>query len=599
MVSNTHMLFQSALRLGSLRDVSIRKRIFLSYIAITVFSNAFISATLFLVFRETIRDQTISLNQENMDQIGRDISSVIEDYGAELFLAYWNSVVPKDATPSTRRAAIRSYVLAKAGIREAHYVDLTRNQAVSFPTPEDSFDVMLTPLWNFLELNGQLIANDQIIHPLLIQFEEHRDIVHMIQPIRNGTGVGEFYIAGFDKIFLEALFFRETEQLKHNLIICNAYGVVIFDFGDDSRFVREAQRHFLPGQEYPLSSVDLDAERFHILSRQSEDGSIYLLKFISTTELLAMPPLVKFWIVVSLAISMVIALAAGLSINRSITQNIALLLQNIRFIENGHFDQRLEPKGLDEIGQLALAFNSMADTLENTIRRESDARVAKEGAEYRALQAEYNALQAKVRPHFLYNVLEAIRSMAKLRGQKEIVQVVTALGAMLRRSFRGSSELVLLSEELEYVDNYLFLQKVMLGERFTVSYSVDEEAKYCKVPRFILQPIVENAIIHGIEETEEPGHISIEAFVRGGTLRLSVNDNGKGMSKTDIDVLLSFDTSDEAKAYPAFGVRSVVRRIATLYGSEYGLSVQSAPAVGTTFSMRLPTSSSAKDSVDV
>ncbi|MDZ7795194.1 MAG: hypothetical protein U5P10_16345 [Spirochaetia bacterium] len=156
-----------------------------------------------------------------------------------------------------------------------------------------------------MKLNSNLIKNNWIIDPLFIQFDEKQNIIHMIQPINSIKyfKYRGFYIAGFSKKYLASLLFHQEENFKQNLIVCNAYGVVIFDFSDGQKFVREAQRYFLPGTKYPSKSVSLDGEEFQILSSQSEDGSLYIIKFISTTRLMSVPNKVKTWILGSLFFS--------------------------------------------------------------------------------------------------------------------------------------------------------------------------------------------------------------------------------------------------------------------------------------------------------
>ena len=173
------------------------------------------------------------------------------------------------------------------------------------------------------------------------------------------------------------------------------------------------------------------------------------------------------------------------------------------------------------------------------------------------------------------------------KGEWEISDVVVSLGDILKYSLHGEEMLVLFEEELKYIESYLCIQKNRLEDRLTVQIEIDEEAKLCFVPKLILQPIVENAILHGIEKKKEMGRIQIQAIVREGTLEIRVTDDGIGMQPDRLMRFRESIMSDEISG-KHIGMRNVHRRIQLHFGEAYGLKIDSEWQKGTTVTILLP-----------
>ena len=249
-------------------------------------------------------------------------------------------------------------------------------------------------------------------------------------------------------------------------------------------------------------------------------------------------------------------------------------------VEAGDFDIQVESKTHDEIGMLIQSFNYMVSRLRQLIMEVYQQKLAQKNAELTALQAQIN-------PHFLYNTLDSINWMLIEKGEWEISDVVVSLGDILKYSLHGEEMLVLFEEELKYIESYLCIQKNRLEDRLTVQIEIDEEAKLCFVPKLILQPIVENAILHGIEKKKEMGRIQIQAIVREGTLEIRVTDDGIGMQPDRLMRFRESIMSDEISG-KHIGMRNVHRRIQLHFGEAYGLKIDSEWQKGTTVTILLP-----------
>ena len=196
-------------------------------------------------------------------------------------------------------------------------------------------------------------------------------------------------------------------------------------------------------------------------------------------------------------------------------------------------------------------------------------------------------MRSQIDPHFLYNTLEAIRKMALTKDAPEVAQMALDMGKIFRYSTKGE-ETVPLREELEMIGAYLEIQRVRFGDRIRVFLAVPEEAVSCMVMKMLLQPLVENAIVHGLEPGEESGGIFIAARLEGETLLLTVKDDGAGIAPGRLDELqraLGQEVYDTTKHV---GILNTQARIRLRYGREYGIAIESTPGDGTTVQIRIP-----------
>jgi|GEM_PF-3854750 len=202
-------------------------------------------------------------------------------------------------------------------------------------------------------------------------------------------------------------------------------------------------------------------------------------------------------------------------------------------------------------------------------------------------EAQLNALQQQINPHFLYNTLETIKWLAYKRGQTEIVKMVTALSRCFRRSIAAKGGPTTVDEELAVLGEYMYIQKIRYGDRFVFAVEMDEGAGSCAVPKFIIQPLVENAVGHGMAGIEGGGRISLSIRLRGGSLIVEVADNGAGMDGRALEQLREGLASDGA----SIGLRNVYARLRLLYGERSSLAIESAAGVGTKVRLSFPSSS--------
>ena len=276
---------------------------------------------------------------------------------------------------------------------------------------------------------------------------------------------------------------------------------------------------------------------------------------------------------------------------RRFTMPLVRLSRLATLVELGNLNVRSGVRGPDEIGKLGASFDSMLDRIQEMIRE-----ITMEQARKR--KAELAMLQAQIRPHFLFNVLNSIRMKVLRRGDRDSADMIASLSRLMRLSIERSEETIPLHEELAMVEDYVRLMNLRQREKASLAIGAEPEALWAEVPRFVLQPLVENAVIHGLGRSA--GLIRVRASVREGELVLEVSDDGAGMEQERLELLrgrLAEICSGKEGVAPAreggsggsgIGLANVAERMRLRFGDGFSIRIDSAPGAGTRVEMRMP-----------
>lgn len=275
----------------------------------------------------------------------------------------------------------------------------------------------------------------------------------------------------------------------------------------------------------------------------------------------------------------ILALMAAIYISRIVYRPVQKLMTAMKAVSDGEMDTRAEIVSKDEIGLAAEEFNRMLDRIEELIRQ-----LIQE--EKKKKDAELEALQYQITPHFMYNTLNSIKCYALIHGQKEIATVIEDFVELLQTCIRKKGAFLTVAEEVQVLENYIHLQEFRNGENYQVEYKIEWEAQQCKIPRLILQPLVENAIIHGLDLKNDKKKLTIEAYTSDFRLYLTVKDNGRGMSEEQIEELLQ-KKGKKTKGLTAVGIPNIQDRLNLYYGRQAKLTLKS-EGEGTTATIYLP-----------
>jgi len=277
-----------------------------------------------------------------------------------------------------------------------------------------------------------------------------------------------------------------------------------------------------------------------------------------------------------------LALVLALLLAASLTNPISLLNNRLHRIADNDFsyDPEIEKAG-GELGQIGHTVNEMTMSIENLLQ------TTEQSYEQRR-KIEIQLLQSQVNPHFLYNTLDSIRWMAVIQKSPGIESMTRSLSNLLKNIAKGTQDKITLEEELALLHDYVEIQSVRYMEVFTFHDTVPKELYRYRIIKLTLQPLVENAIFHGIEPTGENGTITVTGREEGGDLVLCVTDDGAGIPPDVLPTLLSEERPRSHASLNGIGVCNVHKRLQMLYGEAYGLTIESEPGVGTCVTVRVP-----------
>ncbi|MEQ2994203.1 sensor histidine kinase [Blautia wexlerae] len=265
----------------------------------------------------------------------------------------------------------------------------------------------------------------------------------------------------------------------------------------------------------------------------------------------------------------------GMAFSRLFTRKIEMLTENMDQVNHGSREVTVTSDAEDEVGVLIRSFRRMMGEIDRLISEVYENKIALKEFELKALTAQIN-------PHFLYNSLSIINWMAIKSGQKEISKVTLDLSTFYRTALSKGEDMVTVENCIRNIEAYLSIQLVMHDNDFTVEWKIDSQVKAEKVPKLILQPVVENALEHGLDVKEEGDKILQLSFLDAGdAVLLRVEDNGMGMEQSVAESLVTY----QAEGY---GLKNVNDRICLLYGEEYKIRITSSVGKGTVVEMRIP-----------
>ena len=287
-------------------------------------------------------------------------------------------------------------------------------------------------------------------------------------------------------------------------------------------------------------------------------------------------------------IIIVLTIIIGVTVSVIIAQSLILPLENtvnaLEKFSRGDFAVRLKENRCDEIGKLNRIFNKAIKEINELMQKVTQSEILNKEMEFKTLQSQMN-------PHFLYNTLDTINWLAFKEKQTEICNLVAAISSLIRASISNKKSIITIEQELDYVKNYIYIQHIRYKDRFDTIYDIDESLLKQAVPKLIIQPIVENAIIHGIENSKNKNLLYISVKRENECIVIIVKDTGIGMTDEKVSELLKEPLNaegDEQKAHTNLGLYAVHKRIQLMYGDLYGLTVQSQAGEGTTVTLHIP-----------
>ncbi|KQX48965.1 cache domain-containing sensor histidine kinase [Paenibacillus sp. Root444D2] len=308
-----------------------------------------------------------------------------------------------------------------------------------------------------------------------------------------------------------------------------------------------------------------------------------MIEMVPLATLLQDTVYVKNYIILIGAVCLLLAFIIFTIFALRITNPISELRNLMKKVVVGDLHVSIPISSRDEIGQLSQSFNIMVSKL-------SDLGYRLYESEIREKNAQISALQSQINPHFLYNTLGSISMYAEIQGNREVVKMTNNLSKLLRYSINSHKSQVPLSLELDHVKGYTAIQQIRFEDKIQFHINIEPELLSYSVIRFILQPIVENSIVHGIDKGNGYGNIILTGKKQEDHMLITIQDDGAGMSAVELQNLLDkkFDFASSEEGTGGHGLMNVHRRIALRYGNQYGIKIESSLKQGTTIFLTLP-----------
>ncbi|WP_158662547.1 cache domain-containing sensor histidine kinase [Massiliimalia timonensis] len=316
------------------------------------------------------------------------------------------------------------------------------------------------------------------------------------------------------------------------------------------------------GQEmlYTISQELKDPVQWTVISCQPLDSLLIGQKILNK------------WILVIGTVACLVALFISYIIARSLSRPIMELASTIHDAAEGNLSQKANRQSAGEIEILYEGFNNLMNAVNRLLRRVYQEQ--EEKSEY-----QFHLIQAQIKPHFLYNTLEMIKSLIDLEKGETASQCISAMASFYRLSLNRGNDIISVYDEIKLSQQYMYLQKLRYIEYLDYRFNIPEELTKYQLPKMTLQPILENSIYHGIKEKQEEGIVEIELTEHGDSLRFVIVDNGIGMTKEMLShlqqTIKSSSDLEESESPKSFGMASVNRRLKLLYGENYSFVIES------------------------
>jgi len=375
----------------------------------------------------------------------------------------------------------------------------------------------------------------------------------------------------------------KTDSKLGKMLIVNEEGMVMYSYDESHKGKNISQIDDLAyaiSKEKQFYVNSFDGHTYIINTYDMENINWRIINLVDKSEITGQAgQVVKASIYIILAM-IVFFILFSIFFFRGLINPINNLIIGMKNIENEEFDFRINISGNKEIRRLLSSFNTMAARIEWLVDENKQ-------KEYEKVEAEVEALQSQINPHFITNVLSSIRLMALMSKNEGIKQMSERLIQILNASFRNSNRFNTVGEELELVKSYVYIMQIRYGNKFDVSYSVEPELLNNYMLKLILQPIVENSITHGLSEKEGQGNLNISVYKEGMVMYIEVRDDGVGMSEEYIKQVLDVDRRNKCENHHV-GLVNVHLRIKLHHGDPYGIYIESKKGYYSKITYRLP-----------
>lgn len=572
----------------ALKNLSMRNRVFLYFSAIMAVFTALSGMVTYKLAENILMEKTINQTSETILQMSDTYDFYMK--GMKDSLAWvcnsevlqeelCNGVVNRNDDYTSYDSNIR---IIERMIVQAYYsysvseIAVYSNEGDAFLVPFRETGIDMTPL----ELHET--AKQGKGRPVIVNDSGREDSFLVVKQIKDSLTMEDLGVAvmGLRKDYLKSLTNNADFSSKGTIMLLDEKKESLFN---DGRFDGADE---LTGKMTGFSGYfpyETNGGQYVAIYHQSDNTNWTTIGLVPMVVLMEQLAPFKIQAFLLMIVFLLISLAAAKALADRMIRPVEDMSRALVKFAEGDFSVRIAEYSEDEMGKLGHVFNETIRQVEGLI----DTVVESKSLEK---ELEFQALQAQINPHFLYNTMDIINWMAYEHKETEICNMVQSVSRLMRLSISHKAGNLTLEQEISYIRDYLYIQKVRYGERLEVLYQIHEEVNKQVIPKFTIQPLVENSIVHGLEGSDGKCLVLISARRCGETVEILVKDTGRGI---DDERMRELRDSQEIKTsssspHAHIGLYAVDQRIKYLFGVQYGLTIQSRQGEGTAITIRIP-----------
>ncbi|MFC5448462.1 sensor histidine kinase [Paenibacillus aestuarii] len=580
------------------QDMPIRRKIQLINVIIILPSIVFLTVTLYQMTLHQAEERALRSSEQKVGHITNTINTLFNDIenfsklsminktyqsalmetGAENSeLQQLDNVQSMYASLNTlveSNPYIDSVVIQSMDGSKIYYSDNMSN--VTVPS------VQVYPKEQLINAKGTAVWIETFESLFLVN-DQHKNLLSIgrrIININDGLLIGYIYI-NIDERKLSKIY--SNDDLRSNIMIVNPEGKILS--ANRAEVVSQSTQDL-----YGRILIDVDGsaivksgkQNILVSSKVLDKNGWRAVYAVPTSEFMKDQWKITMFIIGFGLTGLLLALVLSIIFSKWITNPIMMLSRAMTAVGDGKLHTRTMVSANDEVGRLSYKFNEMVSRIQDLMHT-----INQEEKQKRKLELQLSYSQIK--PHFLYNTLEMIRSMALMRQAHDISKVVKSLGDFYRMSLNRGQEIIPVSQEQKHLESYLFIQT---SRYHHMNYRIDFDSRIqeCWIPNMLLQPLVENAIYHGLREKQEGALCEISGWIEEmngiDVLCFTVKDNGNGMSEDKLKRIWQYEQTEHGLS--SFGIRNIQERIRLRYGQPYGITIFSLPGEGVEVKLRIP-----------
>jgi len=569
---------------------SIQAKIFVTFAVVVLLSITAVSLTMYLRFSRTIETNAVTYVSDSVTHANENFEMIFGD------IVKISTVLVTSNESVIDPVVSRTDPVSYEGFRERQNAESFLASLLAYKTYISRIAVIGLN-GNIFSAGGNMLFRSVVDQPWFAQAAASKDKQILIDAPergsisftriirRNNQPVGVAMI-DFDKAFIGKIF--DIKPVAESLFyVADPLGNIIFrpERADAAAGLQESElaTYFeAPHEAEPKlrhQVIALHGDKYMAVQYVSETTGWLTLGLIPYHTLLKEAADTRRMIVQLALVVFILVLLVSIALSNRMTHGLKHLSLTMRKVREGNLRARPRVRSRDEIGELSEGFNRMMNNIDALMH---DIVVSEKGKR----DAELAALQAQIKPHFIYNTLGTIHNLARMQGVRNIEELTGSFVDLLRMTLGHTREVVTIREELRHLQAYIGVQRYKYLDRIEFAFEVEEDVLEFLTIKLVLQPIVENALIHGAGDTDKPLRVTVRIYGEFGRIKFEVTDNGIGMTAGQIE--RAMETGGGEGSFSSMGIKNVHERIRMTYGDEYGLKLISEPGMYTTVELAIP-----------